>query len=55
MNESTLEAFMLKDNSYSLVAAGGPGDRFTHPHFLELDLDLDKIFHRPEPCPGMDG
>ncbi|NMA92269.1 MAG: helix-turn-helix domain-containing protein [Firmicutes bacterium] len=45
--ENTLEAFMLKDNHYILVAAGSSGDRFTHPHFPELELELDKIFHRP--------
>lgn len=45
--EGTLEAFMLKDERYLLAAAGGPGDRLTHPHFPELDLDLAKIFHRP--------
>lgn len=45
--ENTLEAFMLKDGSYTLIAAGGPGDKFAHPEFPELDLDLDRIFHRP--------
>ncbi len=45
--ENTLEAFMLKDGSYTLAIAGGPGDRFTHPVFPGLDLDLVKIFHRP--------
>ncbi len=45
--ENTLEAFMLKDGSYTLVCAGGPGDAFTHPAFPGLDLDLDRIFRRP--------
>lgn len=44
--ENTLEAFMLKDESYALVIAGGPGDKFTHPDFSGLDLDLTKVFHR---------
>jgi excisionase family DNA binding protein len=45
--ENTLEAFMLRDGSYTLVVAGGPGDKFTHPEFPGLDLDLDRVFHRP--------
>lgn len=45
--ENTLEAFMLKSGSYTLLAAGGPGEKFTHPEFPGLDLDLDKILHRP--------
>lgn len=45
--EDTLEAFMLKDESYTLVFAGGPSDKFNHPSFPGLDLDLDKVFHRP--------
>lgn len=47
--ENTLEAFMLQDGSYTLAAAGGPGNIFTHPAFPELELDLDRIFHRPGP------
>lgn len=46
--ENTLEAFMLRDGCYALVAAGGPGDEFTHPEFPGLVLDLNKIFHRPD-------
>ena len=46
--ENTLEAFMLKGENYALIVAGGPGDPFTHPEFPGLDLDLDKIFKRPE-------
>ena len=45
--EDTLEAFMLRGESYSLIVAGGPGDKFTHPEFPGLNLDLDRIFHRP--------
>ncbi len=45
--ENTLEAFMLKEEHYTLVFAGGPGDKFAHPTFPGLDLNLDKIFHRP--------
>jgi excisionase family DNA binding protein len=47
--ENTLEAFLLRDGSYTLVVAGGPGDKFTHPEFPGLDLDLDRIFYRPVP------
>ncbi len=46
--ENTLEAFTLKDGCYALAAAGGPGDKFTHPGFPGLDLDLDRIFYHPE-------
>lgn len=46
--ENTLEAFMLRDGCYALAAAGGPGDKLTHPVFPSLDLDLDKVFYRPE-------
>ncbi len=45
--ENTLEAFMLRDGSYTLIVAGGPGDEFTHPEFPGLDMDLERIFHRP--------
>ena len=44
--EQTMEAFMLKNGSYALIAAGGPGDKFTHPEFPGLDLDLDQIFYQ---------
>ena len=47
--ENTLEAFMLKEGYYTLAAAGEPGDQFTHPAFPGLELDLARIFHRPEP------
>ncbi len=46
--ENTLEAFLLKDGNYTLVFVGGPGDKFNHPSFPGLDLDLDKIFDRPK-------
>ncbi|NLI94134.1 MAG: helix-turn-helix domain-containing protein [Peptococcaceae bacterium] len=45
--ESTLEAFMLKGENYALIVAGGPGDKFIHPDFPGLDLDLERVFHRP--------
>ncbi len=45
--ENTLEAFELREGSYALVAAGGPGDKFAHPGFPGLELDLDRIFYRP--------
>jgi len=45
--ENTLEAFTLKDECYTLVFVGGPGDEFSHPEFPELDLNLDKVFYRP--------
>lgn len=46
-DENTLEAFLLRDGNYTLVFVGGPGDKFIHPEFPGLDLDLDKIFYRP--------
>lgn len=46
--ENTLEAFVLRCNNYSLVAAGGPGDEFTHPDFPGLNLNLARVFCRPE-------
>jgi len=47
--ENTLEAFVLKGEHYALIAAGagGEGDKFTHPDFPGLDLDLDRVFRRP--------
>lgn len=45
--EDTLESYKLKDESYTLVFAGGPGDKFTHPDFPGLDLDLGRVFYRP--------
>ncbi len=47
--DNTLEAFMLKEGYYTLAAAGGPEDQFTHPAFPGLELNLGRIFHRPEP------
>lgn len=47
-DENILEAFALKGENYALVAAGGPGDKLIHPDFPGLDLDLDRIFYRPE-------
>jgi excisionase family DNA binding protein len=45
--ENILEAYVLKEEYYTLVAAGGPGDQFTHPEFPGLELNLDRIFYRP--------
>lgn len=42
--ESTLEAFMLQNGNYALIAAGGPGDKLTHHAFPGLDLDLERVF-----------
>ncbi len=46
--ENILEAYMLKGENYLLVFAGGPEDEFTHPEFSGLNLDLDKVFYRPD-------
>lgn len=46
--ENTLEAFMLREGNYALIAAAGPGDEFVHPAFPGLKLDLEKVFNRPE-------
>lgn len=45
--ENTLEAFVLSSGNYTLVFAGSPGDSFTHPEFPGLELDLDRVFYRP--------
>lgn len=47
--ENILEAYALRGEYYALVAAGagGGGDKLTHPDFPGLELDLDRIFHRP--------
>ena len=45
--ENILEAFVLRDGSYALIFASGPGDTFVHPEFPGLHLDLKKVFHRP--------
>lgn len=47
IEESTLEAFMLKDGCFSLVAVGGLEDDFIHPVFPGLTLDFKQIFRRP--------
>ena len=46
--ENTLEAFILKDGVYALIVPTGTGDEFNHPEFPGLDIDLDRIFYRPE-------
>ena len=45
--DNILEAYVLKDQHYTLMASGGLGDKFTHPDFPGLDLNLDRIFYRP--------
>lgn len=46
--ENTLEAFLLSNGNYALVAAAGPEGNFSHPHFPGLVLDLERVFRRPE-------
>ncbi|HBL49672.1 MAG TPA: DNA-binding protein [Firmicutes bacterium] len=46
--ENLLEAFLLKEGNYLLVFTGGPGDEFIHPEFPGLNLNLDKVFYRPD-------
>ena len=46
--DGLLEAFMFKDGNYLLVFSGGPGDQFKHPEFPGLNLDLDRVFYRPD-------
>ncbi len=50
--DNLLEAFMLKDSQYIIAASGSPGDEFTHPAFPGLNLDLDRVFHRPRLRPN---
>lgn len=45
--ENILEAYVLVESRYTLAAAGGPGDKFEHPDFPGLALDLERIFYRP--------
>lgn len=47
LEENILEAFVLKGEHYALMAVGGPGDKYAHPDFPGLDLNLDRVFHRP--------
>jgi excisionase family DNA binding protein len=47
--EDILEIFVLRDEHYSLILAAGPGDQFIHPEFPGLQLNLEKVFLRPEP------
>ncbi|MFW5972328.1 MAG: Uma2 family endonuclease [Bacillota bacterium] len=46
--ENILEAYYLKGENYLLIFIGGPGDDFNHSEFSGLNLDLDKIFYRPD-------
>lgn len=46
--ENTLEAFLLSNGDYALVATGGPGDNFTNSQFPGLVLDLERVFRWPE-------
>ncbi|NMB13383.1 MAG: Uma2 family endonuclease [Firmicutes bacterium] len=45
--ENTLEAFVLKADTYALIATGKPGERFCHPDFPGMELDMDRVFHQP--------
>lgn len=40
----TLELFRLAGETYEVQASLGPGDRFEHPDFPGLVLDLDALF-----------
>jgi Uma2 family endonuclease len=44
IEDNTLDAFVLKEGFYTLVFIGGPDDRFGHPEFPGLSLDLDRVF-----------
>lgn len=46
--ENILEAYMLEGENYLLIFTGGPEDDFTHPEFPGLNLDLAKVFYRPD-------
>lgn len=46
--ENTLEAFLLSNGDYALVATGGPGNNFTNSQFPGLVLDLERVFRCPE-------
>lgn len=41
---NTLEAFMLREENYVLIAAVGPGDEFAHPAFSGLEWTWGKYF-----------
>ncbi len=45
--ENILESYMLKGENYLLIFTGGPEDKFVHPEFPELHLDLAKVFSKP--------
>lgn len=47
--EQTLEAYVLRNGSYTLISRGSQGGIFTHPEFPGLHLELDVIFRRPLP------
>jgi len=42
--QRTLELFRLAGGTYEVQASLGPGDRFEHPDFQGLVLDLDALF-----------
>lgn len=44
----TLEAFVLRGEHYVLIAVGSPEDAFIHPDFPGLELDLCRIFRKPQ-------
>jgi len=43
-----LEAYMLKGENYLLIFTGDHEDKFIHPEFPELHLDLKKNFYKPD-------
>src|SRR5690554_3542772 len=46
--EKILEAYLLKEGNYLLVFAGGPENKFLHPEFSGLSLEIEKVFHNPQ-------
>ncbi len=42
--QRTLEILRLRGANYDVLAALGPGDRFEHPDFPGLTLDIDALF-----------
>jgi len=48
LEESILEAYMLKDKHYTLVFTGTPEDELIHPEFPGLEICLEEIFYRPD-------
>lgn len=47
--ERTLECFVLRDGSYSLLASGMDEDIVEHPDFTDLIISLEKLWHKGGP------